>query len=185
MDSKSPEVQELIDRIRGGDDCARNELIARAHGELRMMAGHFMARQPVHHTLQVTALVSEACLRLMRSGDWQDQAHFLRVAAAAMRCVLVDHARTKQAVRRAPDGERLEMDVLLEWYEHRSGNLTALGAALERLRDRNLEAAELIDLRFFAGLPVSDCARILGKSTRHVQRLWQTTRARLRLEMDS
>ena len=180
----------------GGDsetspgDCPSDdsELFALVYDELRRVAGHEMARQPSEHTLQPTALVNEAWLKLEGSSDGppSDRRHFMRVAGRVMRQVLVDHARKKAALKRTPDAPQLQqdgLDLLCEEYERRSGGLLGLEEALERLGQRSPDLARLVELRFFAGCSIREAARQLGVSERVAARRWAMVRALLAREL--
>lgn len=157
-----------------------NELLRSLYAELRRLAQRHMAGQRRDHTLQPTALVSEAFLRLGRRSDaWEGESHFLAVASRAMRQVLVDHARGRKAKKRAATGERCELESISVEYDKRSIDLLALDAALEQLESRDPVAARLVEMRYFGGQPMEECARLLGMSERQIYRRWQSTKALL------
>jgi len=148
-------------------------------GELSRVARSLMASERAEHTLQATALVNEAWLRLFKPGaayEWNDRAHFLRTAATAMRHVLVDHARARRRDKRG--GDRAEaLDAALEELE--AGGQTdvvALHDALERFAQIDLQSARIVELRFFAGLSIEETARVLEISTPTVERGWRAAR---------
>lgn len=149
------------------------------------MARRHLAHQPDGHTLQATALVHEAYLRLCRPGasPYQGRDHFMAVAAVAMRTVVVDHARRKAAGKRSAAGGRVELDALVREYEDRAGDLLELDQALARLAEADPLLAQLVELRFFGGQPMEECARVLGLSERQAYRWWQAARAVLRQEL--
>ncbi len=174
----------LVRRMRTGDAAAAEELWPLIYGELHRLARRAMARQRADHSLQTTGLLHEAYLKLCSgASDVQDRSHFLLVAASAMRSVLVDHARARKCAKRQVTGERLVLDGLLEAVEERVHDVVALQEALERLAERDPLMARLVDLRFFAGLSVTDAASVLRMSPRQAAREWDTARAWLRKEM--
>jgi RNA polymerase sigma-70 factor, ECF subfamily len=171
-------VEALFRRLREGDVAAREELFPLVYEELRRLARGHMAHQRASHTLQATALVNEAYLKLCRGDEdgFVDREHFLRLAATAMRQVLVDHARRRDAEKRRDPGERVELDGLVAEFERRSGGLVELDCALERLTQRDPELVRLIELRFFGGHEMAEVAALLGISERSAARRWKTAR---------
>ncbi|MEZ6014651.1 MAG: ECF-type sigma factor [Planctomycetota bacterium] len=167
------------------DDLSRS-----VYAELYRLAQRGMRRQPVEHTLQPTALVNEAYLRLGdRLRDFNDRPHFLRVAARAMRQILVDHSRRQAAGRRIPRNRVTDIDPLFEAladdYDARAHDLIALDEALVKLQRVDPRLAALVELHFFGGVAMSECAHTLGVSERQVSRWWQTARAFLHREVAS
>ncbi len=147
------------------------------YDELRRVAGALMARERTAHTLQPTALVSEAWLRLAGSqGELNGKEHFLGLAARAMRRVLVDHARARGRLKRGGDVDEVPLDTALAWYEERRIDVLAVDEALERLRGIDPELVELVELRFFAGLTLDETAAALGNSVATVERGWKVAR---------
>jgi RNA polymerase sigma factor (TIGR02999 family) len=177
----------LFQRLRAGDDAARDELFPIVYEELHRLARVHMARQRPGHTLQPTALVNEAFLKMCRPEEvaWTDRPHFLRVAATAMRQILVDHARKRNADKRRDPGRRVELDGLVGEFERRSGGILALDAALERLQQHDPELVKLVELRFFGGHEVAEAARLLGISERTAYRRWNVARLFLQDELAS
>jgi len=176
-------LTELLLRSKEGDRAAANELFRLVYEELHAIAKRLMRGQAPGHTLQASALVNEAYLRVFHQ-EWKDRDHFLAVAAKAMRWVLVDHARSKRRDKRSPDGERLLLDELTTLYDVRSHDIVGLDSVLDRLAERDPELVKLVELRFFAGLPMEEAARSLGISLRTAQREWTTARAWLRKELE-
>jgi RNA polymerase sigma factor (TIGR02999 family) len=178
----SPSVTRVLARLRDGDREAFDELVPLVYDELRGIAQRQMSRQPTGHTLQATALVHEAVARLSSGGDdsWQDRVHFFSAAARAMRCVLVDHARSKARVRRRSTGERVPFDDIVAAYEERSFNLVELDDALDQLATFDPRLARTVELRFFAGLGVDEIAKVLQISRRSVERELTCAKAWLR-----
>jgi RNA polymerase sigma factor (TIGR02999 family) len=174
----------LLRRIESGDREAGAELLELVYGELRGLAAGYMAGERAAHTLQPTALVHEAWVRLMgtEAGVWKDRAHFIGFAALAMRRVLVDHARRRRAEKRG-GGRREPLDAVVAVFEERGADLVALGEALERLEALDPELARIVERRFFAGATNAEVAADLGGSERTVERGWSTARAWLRAEL--
>jgi RNA polymerase sigma-70 factor (ECF subfamily) len=172
---------ELLRRVSGGDAGAQAELYEVLRGELRSLAGGMMRDQPAGHTLQPTALVHEAWLRLFgdEAGAFASRAHVLGVAARAMRSILVDHVRAKRAQKRGGGREAQPLDEAVAAIEAASADLLDLSAALEELERDDPELARLVDLRFFAGLSHAELALTLEVSLSTVERSWRLARARL------
>jgi len=174
-----PDPTRLLQRASAGESAAATALFELVQGELSRVARSLMASERAEHTLQATALVNEAWLRLFKPGaayEWNDRAHFLRTAATAMRHVLVDHARARRRDKRG--GDRAEaLDAALEELE--AGGQTdvvALHDALERFAQIDLQSARIVELRFFAGLSIEETARVLEISTPTVERGWRAAR---------
>lgn len=163
-----------------------NGLFLEVYGELHRLAQRVMAHQRGSHTLQPTALVNEAFLKLRAQdqGAVVDRTHFLRTSARAMRQILVDHARRKNAQKRSSTGERVELDGLVEEYERRSGDLVRLELALEHLEQRDPDLVRMVEMRFFVGHTVEESAAILGISPREAARRWQTARLILKAKLN-
>lgn len=174
----------LLRRLESGDRDAQGRLYELVHAELRGRAHRLLLGGP-KVTLQTTALVNEAWVKLL-SGEhpsWNDRSHFLRVAARAMRSVLVDHARARRADKRGGDRARVALDDVVAAYEERALDLVSLDSALEKLAKFDAQLAELVELRFFAGLEIEETARVLGVSASTVERGWRTARTWLRGEV--
>lgn len=184
------EIVDLLSRSESGDDVAREQLLARLYTELRSLALSFMHGQPAGHTLQATALVHEAYLKIERSQlpRIKSRAHFMAAAARAMRCVLIDHARKRRATERIDDdedGERVmsALDQVVTSYEERAVDLAALDRALQQLAAVDERMARAVDLRFFGGLGVEETASLLGMNLRTFEREWSVTRRWLLREL--
>jgi RNA polymerase sigma factor (TIGR02999 family) len=182
-------VTHLLDRVQRGDRQATNELFPLVYDELRQIASTFLSNERVGHTLQPTALVNEAYLRLVGPGDttWQNRAHFFGAAATAIRRILTDHARTKGSLKRGGGAQRITLDELADLPEDSQGDagvdLVALDAALERLAALDAQKAKVVELRFFAGLTSEQAALALGVSPSTVARDWQFARLWLKREL--
>ena len=180
---------QLLHALERGDPAAREELLALVHDELRSLARQYMLGERANHTLQPTALVNEAWMRLIPEGEaeghdsWESRGHFLRVAARAMRNVLVDHARSRVAQKRGDGRERVPLDDMLAHYEERSLDPLAIDAALCKLNTMDEQLAKIVELRFFAGLTIAETARALGVSTPTIERGWRVARMWLRSEL--
>ena len=185
MDSGN-DITALLKRFQTGDEDAQSKLIGAVYDELRVMAARYMSRERPGHTLQATALVNEAYLRLVKikSANWQDRAHFVAVAAQVMRRILVSHARLHLAGKRGGGIEALSLDEGLVYSEQHSGQLVELDAALERLASTDERVSKVIELRFFGGLSVDETAAVLRVSPRTVKREWMFGRAWLRSELN-
>jgi len=172
-------VSGLLRAWSNGDQQARDDLLPLVYRELRRQAAGFLRREPAGHTLQPTALVNEACLRLLgqQRVSWQNRAHFLGVSAQMMRRVLVDHARARGAAKRPPRRLQVLLDDRIAAAEPRSVDLLALDQALEQLATFDQRLARIIELRYFAGLTEQEVAEVLSISRTTVTREWQTARA--------
>jgi RNA polymerase sigma-70 factor (ECF subfamily) len=168
-----------------GDSSARTELLAGLYEDLRLRARRYMRGQRPDHTLQTTALVNEACLRLLGQdgAPWNGRDHVLALAASAMRSVLVDHARARLRAKRSAPGLRVPLDELIEGFQEKGVDVLALDEALGRLAAFDPLMAQAVELRFFAAQPVEDAARILGLPKRTFERHWSAARAWLRAEL--
>src|SRR5262245_23808314 len=180
------EVTCILDRVQQGDPKAAEELLPLVYEELRKLAAQKMAHEAAGHTLQATALVHEAWLRLVRSPDqtWQNRAHFFRTAAECMRRILIDHARRKQQVRHGGGQERISLDGLDLADDHDGQRLLHVNEALDRLALQDPTKADIVKLRFFAGLENREIAEMLGVSERTVERAWRFAKAWLLAEFN-
>lgn len=183
-DSDPPEAARtalLFRRLRDGDAAARGELMTLVYDELKAIARGKMRAQPAGHTMQATALLHEALVRLLGSPspDWRDRQHFLALASRCMRHLLIDHARKRRTMKRDPGGERMPFDEMLATYEARSIDLLAMDEAMASLAKRDAVAAQLVELHFFGGQSVEKCAEVLGASTRTAYRTLQAAKAYL------
>lgn len=172
-------------RMRSGDPAAAQALFQRIYDDLRGLAARQMRGQRPHHSLQPTALVHEVFLKLIDQERIRaaDRAQFLALAAAAMRSVLVDHARRRAADKRGGGARRRPFDEVLDSFEARSGALVALDRALTSLAELNERHARIVELRFFGGMTHNDVAGLLGVSVRTVEREWRAARAWLKHEL--
>ena len=170
---------------RGGDEAALHTLLPLVHDELTRMARRHMAGERPGRTLQATALVNEAFLRLvdLKRVNWQNRAHFLAMAARLMRRVLVDAARARQADKRGGEMVRVTFDEALAGGHDPAGDLLALHGALEALAALDDRKSCVVELRFFGGLSLEETAEALGVSTKTVMRDWEFAKAWLQREI--
>ena len=168
-----------------GSKEALDRLAPLVYRELRQIAGRMMAAERPNHTLQATALVNEAYLRLVdaREVNWQDRAHFFAICARAMRQILVDHARTRGSAKRGGDQVVIELDDALAAGTSPEANLLELDDALNRLAQLDPRKSQVVELRFFGGLSLEETAEVLKTSPRTVKRDWQLARAWLYREL--
>ena len=181
------EVSRLLSAMERGDPHAAGELLPLVYDELRRLAGQRLARERPGQTLQATALVHEAYLRLVGQGGeqpWSGRGHFFAAAAEAMRRILVENARRKKQVRHGGGLARRDLDAVQPAAPGPREDLLALDEALNKLAAADRAAADLVQLRYFAGLALPQAAEVLGVSPRTAGRLWAFARAWLRREVE-
>ncbi len=180
------QVTELLVRWRGGDKAALDSLMPLVYAELRRIANHYLRAERSDHTLQSTALVHEAYMRLTQQDlpQWQNRAHFFAVAAQLMRQILVDHARTHRASKRGGNLYKLALDDAEDHAVVQDVDVVALDDALKSLANMDAQQSRVVELKFFAGLSVDDTAEVLGISPSTVKRDWTTARAWLFRELN-
>lgn len=187
MDPAQPTVtSSLLARMASGDERAAAELLPLVYQELRRIAQLTMTGDDGAQTLQPTALVHEAWIRMAGEGarqQYANRAHFLGVAAKAMRSVLVDHARKRATLKRGGERERLLLEDVVELFEESATDLLGLDTALEKLARVDTQLARIVELRFFGGCSVEDTAGALGVSEPTVVRGWRVARMWLRREL--
>jgi RNA polymerase sigma factor (TIGR02999 family) len=183
MVSSAHEVTGLLQAWCAGEQAALEKLVPLVHAELHRLAHRHLARERPGHTLQTTALVNEAYLRLIdwKNVEWQNRAHFFGVAAQLMRHILVDFARRRAPAKRTL--EHLSFDEALEVSSKRSADLVALDDALSALARIDERKSRIVELRFFGGLSEAEIAEVLRVSTKTVQREWFKVRAWLYCEL--
>lgn len=182
----SGDVTELLERMRSGDRGALDRLLPLLYAELRRLAGRCMRQERAGHTLQPTALVHEAYLRLtgQERANWQNRAQFMAVAAQAMRRILVDHARKRCASKRGGlFVTRNETAAALAADASRPEDILAVHLALERLERLDAQGAQVVELRYFAGLSAEETAEAMSLSVRTVEREWSAAKAWLRAQL--
>lgn len=171
------EVTQLLERWREGQSEALDELLPLVYEELRRLAAHYLGKERRGHTLQATALVHEAYVRLLgKPLQVEDRSHFFAVAARAMRRVLVDHARRHQADKRIGPQDKVSLEDGPELSVQPDVDVLALHEALERLGQVNPRQAKLVEIRYFGGLKNREAAEVLGVSLGTVERDWQVAR---------
>lgn len=179
------DVTELLVRWNKGDKNALDELLPLVYAELRRVAGGNLRRERSDHSLQATALVHEAYLRLVdqRKTNWQNRAQFFGVASQIMRRILVDHARTRRRAKRGGGIHKLTLSEAGLAAKESSVDLIALDDALTRLASVDEQKSRIVELRFFGGLNIGETAEVLGVSHATIERGWSMARAWLRREM--
>ncbi len=185
--TRDDQVAGLLRDWRQGDDEALQELLPILYTDLRKLAGGYMRKERADHTLQPTALVSEAYLRLdaRREIPIESRAHFMAAAAEAMRRILVDHARKKRSEKRGGDQQRVTLYDNVGARESADVDLLTLDQALDRLEDLDEKLADVVKLRYFGGLNIDDIAHVTESSPRSVSRNWTMARAWLKRELAS
>jgi RNA polymerase sigma factor (TIGR02999 family) len=188
MNNGDPQdVTQLLQAWTGGEAGALDRLTPLVHAELRRLAGRLMLGEQPDHTLQPTALVNEAFLRLVdiKQVQWQDRAHFIAMAARTMRRILVDIARSKSYQKRGSRGQKVLLDENLIGSDERSRDVVALDEALKELDAVDPRKSQVVELRFFGGLTAGETAEVLKVSEETVLRDWRLARAWLRRELTS
>lgn len=186
--SHSPEgMTRLLLDWSAGNKAALNELIPLIEQELHRIAHQYMNRESPGHTLQTTALVNEAYLRLIdqKTVRWQNRAHFFAIAAQTMRRILIDHARKSARAKRGGKARQISLDEVAVISQERAGELIALDEALERLAALDPRRGRVVELRFYGGLNTDEVAEVLGISPNTVTRDWNMARAWLYRELQS
>jgi RNA polymerase sigma factor (TIGR02999 family) len=175
----SQNITHLLKEWSDGDERALDKLTPLVYEELRRQASRYLRRERRGHSLQTTALINEAYLRLIDARDvhWQDRAHFFAIAANLMRRVLVDHARRRDAEKRGGSALRLTLDEALAVTKETDVDLLAIDEALDRLAKIDPQQARVVELRFFSGFTVDETAAALGISPKTVKRDWSVARA--------
>jgi RNA polymerase sigma factor (TIGR02999 family) len=181
------ETTRILSAIEQGDPHAAEQLLPLVYEELRRLAAHKLAQEAPGHTLDATALVHEAYLRLVdveQAQHWSSRGHFFAAAAEAMRRILVERARHKRTLKAGGDRRRLDLDEVAPAVPALDDDLLALNEALDKLEGQDRRKAELVKLRFFAGLSNEEAARVLGVSPSTADNDWAYARCWLRLEID-
>lgn len=183
--SEPNRATQLLRQIQAGDDSAADHLLPLVYDEFRRLASSYLQREPVGHTLQPTALVHEAFLKLVdqRHVDWKGRTHFFAVGAQAMRRILVDHARARMREKRGGKRERILLTDDLTVSRNDDADLLAVDEALTRLAEIDKRQAAIVEMRFFAGMTVAEVAESLGLSKRTIEAEWTHVRAWLRREL--
>jgi len=173
------EVTQLLIDWSNGDRAALDALVPLVEEELRRLAHRYMGRERVDHTLQTTALVNEAYVRLVnrKNVKWQNRAHFFGIAAQLMRTILVDHARSRASAKRGGAAGKLQLDEALVVSEQKASEVIALDDALNQLALMDAQQSRIVELRFFGGLTVEETAEVLHLSPATIKREWSTAKA--------
>ena len=185
MTPSPQEVTQLLVAWGDGDRAALDQLMPLVHEELRRLAHHYMGGEGPGNTLQTSALVNEAYLRLadQTNPNWQNRAHFFAVAAQLMRQILVDYARRRRSRKRGGDARQVSLDEELIVSEERTGVVVALDDALKGLAEIDPRKSRIVELRFFGGLSIEETAEVLQVSPGTVMRDWTLAKAWLRREI--
>lgn len=185
MTERSTQVTELLGRWRNGDRAALDALMPLVYKELHRLAHFYLQRERPGHTLQSTALVNEAYVRMVgqKLPQFQNRAHFFAVAAQIMRQILVDYARSHRAAKRGSGACRLTLDAAIALPEQTDVDVIALDDALKTLANLDAQQSQIVELRFFAGLSIEDTSVVLGVSPATVKRSWTSARAWLYREI--
>jgi RNA polymerase sigma factor (TIGR02999 family) len=180
------DLTQLLVRWRNGDRSALDEMTPVLYEELRRLARHFLAGERSDHTLQPTALVHEAYLRLVdqQAVDWRNRAHFLAMAATMMRRILINHAEAHRAAKREGSVEMVGLDEAFGLHTDPRVDLLHLNTTLDRLSSIDEQQGRVVELRYFGGLSVEETAEVLGVSPATVKREWSTARLWLMHQME-
>jgi RNA polymerase sigma-70 factor (ECF subfamily) len=188
MPTPTPAITHYLERWRSGDPAAAHEMLPLVYEQLRALAGSLMRGDRPDHTLQPTALVHEAWLKIASAmgggASVRDREHFLAIAAKAMRQVLVNHARGRRMQKRDAGGVRVPLDAIVEAIEATTGEVTGWNELLEQLAVEHPRPAEIVELRVFGGLLVEEVAEVLGLGTTTVKADWRFARAWLQRKQE-
>jgi RNA polymerase sigma-70 factor, ECF subfamily len=179
------EITSLLAAMRRGEPEAEARLVALVYDDFHALAKRYMTRERPDHTLQPTALVNEAYVRLLydRPAEWENRSHFFAAASIVMRRILVDHARTRAAAKRSGGKQRVELDDFMASANPRIEQLLILDEALTRLAEWDRRQARLVEMMYFGGLTATEAAAVLGVSERTVKRDWRAARAWLQAQL--
>lgn len=185
LTSSPEEVAQLLGAWENGDQPALDQLMSLVYDELRQIAHRYLRRERADHTLQTTALVNEAYLKLVgeKNPNWQNRAHFFAAAANVMRHILVDYARTRKRARRGGGAQQVPLDDALIVSTERATELLVLDDALKSLEKFDARKSRIAELRYFGGLSVGETAEVLHVSSTTILREWRLTKAWLHHEM--
>ena len=198
MNGSPGDISELLNAIANGDESASEALFPLVYDELHGLASKYMSRERANHTLQPTALIHEAFLKLTKSehaansdtvasssGQFEDLNHFVATAAVVMRRILVNHAKAKKAEKRGGGKANIQLDDVAEAFQQSAIDLVALDEAMEQLKEIDAVQHQIVELRFFGGLTTEQCAKLLGISERTAYYEWAHARAWLKSQMES
>jgi RNA polymerase sigma factor (TIGR02999 family) len=183
--TQTHELTQLLVDWSNGDRAALDKLMPLIDAELRRLAHRYMTRERAGHTLQTTALVNEAFLRLVnrKNLQWQNRAHFFGIAAQLMRTILIDHARSHASAKRGGGARKLELDEAMVVSQQKASEVIALDDALNQLALLDPQQSRIVELRFFGGLTVEEAAEVLQVSPATIKREWSTAKAWLYHEL--
>lgn len=185
MTASANAVTEWLHAWSQGDQTALEQLIPMVQAELHRLAQHYLQRERQGHTLQPSALVNEAFIRLLdQQASWQNRAHFFGIAAQLMRRVLVEHARNKNCAKRGGEWERVSLAGVGDAVSGEDADILALDDALHSLATFDPRQSQIVELRYFGGLTIEETAEVLSISTATVEREWKLARAWLRRELE-
>ena len=184
MRSSTGAITLLLEQATKGDQEAMSRLVPLVYDELHRMAASFLRRERPDHTLQPTALVHEAYLKLIQQheANWQNRAQFFGVAAQLMRRILIDHARRHLRAKRGV-GQKVSLEEVMVFSSQRSRDLLALDEALQRLESLDARQSRVVELRFFGGLTIEETAQVLGIAPKTVERDWIVAKAWLSMQL--
>ncbi|MCI0336576.1 MAG: sigma-70 family RNA polymerase sigma factor [Acidobacteria bacterium] len=185
MTSMPEEITQLLIAWNQGDQGARDKLMPLIYDELRRVARGHLRRERINHTLQPTALVNEAFLRLIDQSEvnWQNRAHFFAAAARLMRQILINHAEARRAAKRGGSAERVSLNDVNHFVAGQEIDLVALNEALKNLERLDPQQGQIVELRYFTGLTIDEIAEVMDISPATVKREWSTARTWLRREL--
>lgn len=186
MSLNAPNITEILRSVNAGERAALDALVPLVYDELHRQARSYLRRERSNHTIQTTALINEAYLRLAEQKNvrWESRTHFFAIAAQMMRRILVDYAKTRHRAKRGGKEENLSLDEALSVAANEQNiDLLALDAALERLAENDAQQARIVELRYFGDLTIEETARVLGISETTVKRDWTFARAWLHHEL--
>ena len=179
MSDSNHDISVILKDWSGGSRVSADALLALVYDELRKIAGKYLRKERSDHTLQPTALVHEAYLKLVDISDisWQDRAHFFAVASNVMRHILVDHARARLTEKRGSEFQRIALEDVISFYNQPDVDLVELDEALLQLAKFDEQQSRIVELRFFGGLTIDETAHVLGISSATVKREWTLAKA--------
>lgn len=185
--SQKTEITELLIEWRNGNEKAVESLMPVVEKELRRIASRQMRRERLDHTLQTTALINEAYLKLVNASsvNWQNRAHFFGISAKIMRRILINYARDSKVAKRGGAAEKINIDEAVIFTEEKSRQLLDLDEALKRLEVFDKTKSRVVEMRFFSGMSIEETAEALGISTSGVSHHWRLARAWLKKEIDN
>jgi RNA polymerase sigma factor (TIGR02999 family) len=187
VNDKPQEISVILKDWSGGNRASADVLLTLVYDELRKIAGKYLRKERSGHTLQPTALVHEAYMKMIDISDinWQDRAHFFAVSANVMRHILVDHARAKLADKRGGDSERIALEDAISLSNEPNVDLLAVDEALNELAGFDEQQSRIVELRFFGGLTIEETAHVVGISPATVKREWTMAKAWLHRKLSS